>query len=131
MKKIVLTEQQEHDLALIMEETGMSRKSALRKLQRRAKLAAKSQPKTAKTAKPVVKSQPTTEAGAARSAGVKDYILAGRPTREQFVAVFGPSGPKLTWSQRAALGVDAAHFQRALKSGKCVAPAAKSTGAVA
>src|SRR5258708_10977489 len=104
MKKIVLTEQQEHDLGLIMEETGMSRKSAIRKLQRRAKLAAKSQPKAAKAAKPVVKSQPTTDAGKARSAGIQDFILAGRPSKADFIAVYGESGPRLTWQQRAALG---------------------------
>ena len=52
MKKTQLTAQQEHDLTLIMEETGMSRKSAIRKLQRRAKLQAK-EAKTARAAKPV------------------------------------------------------------------------------
>ncbi len=131
MKKTQLTAQQEHDLTLIMEETGMSRKSAIRKLQRRAKLQAK-EAKTARAAKPVAaKTQPTTDAGKARSAGIQDFILAARPTREQFIAVYGPTGPKLTWHQRAALGVDAAHFQKALKSGKCVAPPAKTAGVVA
>jgi len=40
-KKISFTAQQENEIALIQEETGISRKSAIRKLQRRARLAAK------------------------------------------------------------------------------------------
>ena len=53
-EKTHFTAQQENEIALIQEETGMSRKSAIRKLQRRAKLAAK-QVKAPKAAKPVVK----------------------------------------------------------------------------
>ena len=40
-KKIHFTAQQENEIALIQEETGMSRRSAIRKLQRRARLTAK------------------------------------------------------------------------------------------
>jgi hypothetical protein len=65
------------------------------------------------------------DAGKARSVGIQDFILAGRPSKADFIAVYGPMGPQLTWVARAALGVDAAHFQKALKSGKCVAPVAK------
>jgi len=54
-KKIHFTAQQENEIALIQEETGMSRRSAIRKLQRRARLAAK-QAKAPKVAKPIVKS---------------------------------------------------------------------------
>jgi hypothetical protein len=38
------------------------------------------------------------------------FVLAGRPTK------YGPQGPKMTWEQRAKAGVDAKHFQEALKA---------------
>jgi len=41
-------------------------------------------------------------------------MLAGRPTKAQFVKVYGPRGPKMTWAERAAAGVEAKHFQAAL-----------------
>jgi len=37
-----------------------------------------------------------------------------RPTKAQFVKVYGPQGPKMTWAQRAKAGVHAKHFQAAL-----------------
>jgi hypothetical protein len=48
--------------------------------------------------------------------GTRLFALAGRPTKAQFVKVFGPQGPKMTWVQRAQVGVDAKHFQEALKA---------------
>ena len=46
--------------------------------------------------------------------GTRLFALAGRPTKAQFVKVYGPQGPKMTWEQRAKAGVDAKHFQAAL-----------------
>jgi hypothetical protein len=46
--------------------------------------------------------------------GTRLFALAGRPTKAQFVKVYGPKGPKMTWAERAAAGVDAKHFQAAL-----------------
>ncbi len=46
--------------------------------------------------------------------GTRLFALAGRPTKAQFVKVYGPKGPKMTWGQRAEAGVDAKHFQAAL-----------------
>ena len=46
--------------------------------------------------------------------GTRLYVLAGRPTKAQFIKVYGPRGPKMTWMQRAEAGVDAKHFQAAL-----------------
>jgi hypothetical protein len=43
--------------------------------------------------------------------GTRLFALAGRPTKAQFVKVYGPQGPKMTWEQRAKAGVDARHFQ--------------------
>jgi hypothetical protein len=46
--------------------------------------------------------------------GTRLFALAGRPTKAQFLKVYGPKGPKMTWAQRAEVGVDAKHFQSAL-----------------
>ena len=46
--------------------------------------------------------------------GTRLFALAGRPTKAQFVKVYGPQGPKMTWEQRSKAGVDAKHFQAAL-----------------
>jgi hypothetical protein len=48
--------------------------------------------------------------------GTRLFTLAGRPTRAQFVKVYGPRGPQMTWAERAAAGVDAKHFQEALRA---------------
>ncbi len=48
--------------------------------------------------------------------GTRLFALAGRPTKAQFVKVYGPQGPKMTWEQRVKAGVDAKHFQEALKA---------------
>jgi hypothetical protein len=48
--------------------------------------------------------------------GTRLFALAGRPTKAQFVKVYGPQGPKMTWEQRAKAGVDAKHFQEALRA---------------
>jgi len=48
--------------------------------------------------------------------GTRLFALAGRPTKAQYIKVYGPQGPKMTWEQRAKAGVDAKHFQEALKA---------------
>jgi len=48
--------------------------------------------------------------------GTRLFALAGRPTKAQFIKVYGPQGPKMTWERRAKAGVDAKHFQEALKA---------------
>lgn len=53
-------------------------------------------------------------AGANRAEGIRLFRLAGRHTKGQFILVFGERGPKLTWNQRAAMGVPAEKFQQAL-----------------
>jgi hypothetical protein len=57
-----------------------------------------------------------TSAGKARAEGLRLFKLAGRPTEEQFVLVYGERGPKMTWQERAKAGVPAAKFQAALKA---------------
>jgi len=108
MRKTHFTAQEENDISLIMEETGISRKSAIRKLQRRARLAAK-KVKAPKAAKPGVKSEGTTEAGKARSEGLRLYKLSGRPKKQDFIHVYGKPGVAWTWERRAqAVGLASA-----------------------
>jgi len=55
-----------------------------------------------------------TPAGNARAEGLRLFNLAGRPTEEQFVLVYGKQGPRMTWEERANAGIPAAKFQAAL-----------------
>ena len=48
--------------------------------------------------------------------GTRLFALAGRPTKAQFVKVYGPQGRRMTWEQRAKNCVDAKHFQDALNA---------------
>jgi hypothetical protein len=70
--------------------------------------------KNSRTAKAV--SKKNTSAGKSRAEGIHLFQLAGRPTKEQFLKVYGPNGPKMTWEQRAKAGVPAEKFQAALAS---------------
>jgi len=67
-----------------------------------------------------VKSAKKTSAGKARTEGLRLFTLAGRPTKQQFLLVYGKRGPQMTWQERAEPGVSAKQFQAAL--------AAKQTG---
>jgi hypothetical protein len=53
-------------------------------------------------------------AGKSRAEGIRLFALAGRPSQQDFVKVYGPNGPKMTWEQRAKAGVPAEKFQAAL-----------------
>ena len=75
----------------------------------RPKAKAQKNPKSAKT-QPMPKSVVSQN----RSEGIRLFKLAGRPTKEQFVLVYGEPYPKMTWDQRAAAGVPAKKFQAAL-----------------
>ena len=48
--------------------------------------------KRQKAAKPSVKSEPTTDAGKARSEGLRLYKLSGRPKKQDFIHVYGKPG---------------------------------------
>jgi hypothetical protein len=70
-----------------------------------------------KATKPIKQAQVRSKSARAHIAeGTRLFVLAGRPTKAQFVKVYGPQGPKMTWEQRAKVGVDAKHFQEALKA---------------
>lgn len=80
---------------------------------KKARLAKKSK----SLAKPTKQVQVRSKAARAHIAeGTRLFALAGRPTKAQFVKVYGVNGPKMTWAQRAKAGVDAKHFQEALKA---------------
>ena len=75
---------------------------------------AKTVKKTKKQAQPKQSQVRSKSARAHIAEGTRLFALAGRPTKAQFIKVYGPKGPKMTWAQRAEAGVDAKHFQAAL-----------------
>ena len=93
---------------------------------RKVRAAARPKAKAQKAKPAAPKQQPMTksEIGSARSEGIRLFKLAGRPTREQFILVYGERGPKMTWEQRAAAGVPAEKFQAALAEKAVSGPAA-------
>ena len=46
--------------------------------------------------------------------GTRLFALARRPTKAQFVKVYGSKGPTMTWAERAKAGVPAGKFQAVL-----------------
>ena len=78
------------------------------------KSAARKKTKTAKALKPQAPKKSTTAAGSNRAEGIRLFKLAGRPTKEQFVLVYGERGPRMTWDERAKAGIPAKKFQAAL-----------------
>jgi hypothetical protein len=86
---------------------------------RKVRAAAKARPrgkvqKNPKSAKSTTQPLPESVISQNRSEGIRLFKLAGRPTREQFVLVYGERGPRMTWAERAKAGVPAAKFQAAL-----------------
>jgi hypothetical protein len=69
--------------------------------------------RTATARKPQT-SNKSTSAGKSRAEGIRLFALAGRPTKQDFIKVYGENGPKMTWEQRAKAGVPAEKFQAAL-----------------
>jgi hypothetical protein len=147
----------ETQIAKVMKDRGVPRKSALKWLSREhleGASAAPTRAKTTKLAEPVAdvkmaaandkpetpvkaptevkaKPEPTpqTAAGLARAEGLRLFKVAGRPTKEQCIAVYGERAPVMTWRQRAkamnlATAEEAAlKFQKFLKDGKTAIPA--------
>jgi hypothetical protein len=83
----------------------------------------KAQAKPVTKTKAVATSKPVTptvtrskKARANITEGTRLYALAGRPTKAQFIKVYGAKGPAMTWEQRASAGVPAEKFQETLKA---------------
>jgi len=72
---------------------------------------ARSAPKTRKVKAQKKTAPPQTAVGTPRAEGLRLFKLAGRPTREQVILIYGERGPVMTWAQRAAAGVSATKFQ--------------------
>jgi hypothetical protein len=96
---------------------GSTRKSAVSKMRAAATVRAKvkSQPGKTKTA---AQSQPKSPAAKNRSEGLRSYIAAGRPSKQDFIRVYGKRGHLMTWRERAKAGITAENFQEALAAKK-------------
>ncbi len=98
-------------------ESGTTRKTAIRKMRAAAKARPKAKaqknPKSATT-----RTQPMQKGVVSqnRSEGIPLFKLAGRPSKKQFILVYGERGPRMTWGERAKAGVPAEKFQGALTS---------------
>jgi hypothetical protein len=78
------------------------------------KSVARKKTKTAKTLKTQAPKTSINAPGKNRAEGVRLFALAGRPSKPDFIKVYGPNGPKMTWEQRAKAGVPADKFQAVL-----------------
>jgi hypothetical protein len=78
-----------------------------------AKVRAKVESQAAKTKTPA-QSRPKNVAAANRSEGLRSYIAARRPTKQDFITVYGKRGHLMTWTERAKAGITAENFQQAL-----------------
>jgi hypothetical protein len=111
-KKENRTRKDKTEINRVRKTTGANHKTNTRK----ARAAAEAKPRVkAHAVKTTPKPQPQqNSAGSNRAEGIRLFKLAGRPTKEQFILVYGERGPKMTWDQRAAAGVPAEEFQEAL-----------------
>jgi hypothetical protein len=123
-KKKNRTRKDKSEISSIQQTQRAPRKTAGRKMRAAPKVKEKVKAHAAKPAAP--KQQPMTksEIGSARSEGIRLFKLARRPTKEQFILVYGERGPRMTWEQRAAAGVPAEKFQAALAEKAVSRPAA-------
>ena len=110
------------EISRIQQATGVNRKTASRKMRAAAKVQAKVKSQAVKTAPKQQLHQKSS--GTNRSEGIRLFKIAGRPSKEQFIAVYGERGPRMTWEQRAAAGVPAEKFQAALAEKAVSRPAA-------
>jgi len=113
-KKKNRTQKDNPEINRVRKTTGATRKIASRKMRAATKAQAQVEAQAA-TAAPKSESQQKSS-GSNRAEGIRLFKLAGRPTKEQFVLVYGERGPRMTWDQRAAAGVRAENFQTALAS---------------
>ena len=113
-KKKNRTRKEKSEINRIRQTTGATRKTAIQKMRAAAK--AKSKVKTQKATKTTTPAQalPKSVVSLNRSEGIRLFKVAGRPTKEQFILIYGERGPRMTWAERAKAGVPAKQFQTAL-----------------
>jgi len=97
---------------IIQQTAKANRKTAIRKVRAAAKVQAEVKTQAAEAA-PNPESQQKS-AAVNRAEGLRLFKVAGRPTREQCVLVYGERGPRMTWAERGKAGVPAEKFQAAL-----------------
>jgi hypothetical protein len=97
---------------IIQQTAKPNRKTAIRKVQATPKVQPEVKTQAAEDA-PKPESQQKS-ASANRAEGIRLFKVAGRPTQEQCVIVYGERGPRMTWAERAKAGVPAEKFQAAL-----------------
>jgi hypothetical protein len=124
MAKSKFTEVELEQIKSIQERLSCSRRTAVKKF-KQSQAAAKADVKKAAAndkAEAVPASTMTPEEqGKARAEGLRLYKLAGRPSKKDFIAVFGPKGVAWTWEARAkAVGLSspeevASKFQSLLR----------------
>ena len=123
-KKNNRTRKDKSEISRIQQTAGATRKTASRKMRAVPKVKDKVKAQAAKPVAPKQQTMTESEIGSARSEGIRLFKLAGRPTKEQFIRVYGERGPRMTWEQRAAAGVPAEKFQAALAEKAVSRPAA-------
>jgi hypothetical protein len=96
----------------VQKATGATRKTNTRKVRAAAEAKSKVKAQAAKAA-PKPQAQPKS-AGVNRAEGIRLFKLAGKPSKEDFILVYGERGPKMTWKERQDAGVSAKQFQAAL-----------------
>jgi hypothetical protein len=121
-KKNNRTRKDRSEISRIQQTAGATRKTGSRKMRAAPKVKDKVKAQAVKAA-PKPESQQKS-VGVNRSEGIRLFKVAGRPTQEQFIQVYGERGPKMTWEQRAAAGVPAEKFQAALAEKAVSRPAA-------
>jgi hypothetical protein len=112
MAKSKFTEVELEQIRGIQERLGCSRKTAVKKF-KQSQAATKADVKKAaandKSEASLASTMMPVERGKARAEGLRLYKLAGRPTKKDFIAVFGPKGVAWTWEARAkAVGLASA-----------------------
>src|SRR5450759_2920840 len=125
-KKKHRTRKEQHAISRIQQTAGVTRKTASRKMRAAAKAKPKVKTQKATKTKTPAPSLPKSVVSLNRSEGIRLFKLAGRPTKEQFILVYGERGPRMTWDERAKAGVPAKQFQSALAAKTSQAPSKAS-----
>jgi hypothetical protein len=116
-ERTVALRDQGEDMARTKKSAGVTRKSIVRKERVAGKTRGKAKPAKLVKAKTAAQTR-AKSAGPNRAEGIRQFALAGRPTKEQFILVYVERGPKMTWDERAKAGVPAKQFQSALAAKK-------------
>ena len=109
-KKNNRTRKDKSEISRIQQTAGATRKIASRKMRAAPKVKDEVKAQAAKPAAPKQQPMTTSEIGSARAEGHRLYRLAGRPSQDDVVKVYGtPKAIAWTWLRRAqAMGLESA-----------------------